>query len=196
MLEATLDLKRSYGVEAAEVEHVRCDIFQAGYDFAGGGSYGPKDHPWIKEEGDYNLKYLISAALLDGQVGPGQLDAARIQAPDAQAMVTRVEVRPDEQFTSRFPKELCARITVYTKDRRVLVKEHIGYEGGMDNPMSWDRVVEKFHWLSEAYADKGLRNRLIQAVERLDRIAIWDLMLLLAQIRPTAVFTKTHRGIQ
>jgi 2-methylcitrate dehydratase len=63
VLEATLDLKRSYRVEAAEVEHVRCDIFQAGYDFAGAGSYGSKDHPWIKEQGDYNLKYLISAAL-------------------------------------------------------------------------------------------------------------------------------------
>jgi hypothetical protein len=52
-------------------------------------------------------------------------------------MVGRVEVRPDEQFTARFLKELCARITVYTKDQRVLMKEHIGYEGGIDNPMSW-----------------------------------------------------------
>src|SRR5580692_7216855 len=32
VLEATLDLKRSYGLGAAEVEHVRCDIFQAGFD--------------------------------------------------------------------------------------------------------------------------------------------------------------------
>src|ERR1700692_1149467 len=79
VLEATLDLKRSYGVVAAEVEYVRCDIFQAGFDFAGGGNYGPKYHPRTKEQGDYNLKYLISAALLDGQVGPAQL--ARIQAP-------------------------------------------------------------------------------------------------------------------
>ena len=196
VLEATLDLKRSYGVEAAEVDRVRCDIFQAGYEFAGGGSYGPKDDPWIKEQGDYNLKYLISAALLDGQVGPSQLEAARIQAPDAQAMVARVEVRPDEQFTARFPKELCARITVYTKDQRVLVKEHIGYEGGIDNPMSWDRVVEKFHWLSEGFADENLRSRLIQAVQQLDSRPISYLMLLLAEVRPTAAFPKTHRGIQ
>jgi len=196
VLEATLDLKRSYGVEAAEVEHVRCDIFQAGYDFAGGGSYGPKDHPWIKEQGDYNLKYLISAALLDGQVGPAQLETARIQAPDAQAMVARVEVRPDEQLTARFPKELCARITVFTRDRRVLVKEHIVYEGGIDTPMSWDRVVEKFHWLSEAFADESLRNRLIQAVQQLDAQPISDLVNLLAQVRPSAVFPKTLPGIQ
>ena len=196
VLEATLDLKRSYGLVAVDVEHVRCDIFRAGYDLAGGGNYGSKDHPWTKEQGDYNLKYLISAALLDGQVGPTQLDAVRIQAPDAQAMVARVEVRPDEQLTARFPKELAARITVRTKDQRVLVKEHLGYEGGLDQPMSWDRVVEKFHWLSEAFAEEDLRNRLIQAVQQLDLRPTSDLMDLLAQVRPTAVFPSTHPGIQ
>jgi len=74
VLEATLDLKRSYDISASDVERVRCDIFKAGFDFAGGGIYGPKDHVWLKEQGDYNLKYLISAALLDGEVGPAQLD--------------------------------------------------------------------------------------------------------------------------
>ena len=175
---------------------MRCDIFQAGFDLAGGGNYGPKDHPWTKEQGDYNLKYVISAALLDGQVGPAQLEAARIQAPDAQAMVARVEVRPDEQFTARFPQELCARVTVRTKDQRVLKKEHIGYEGGLDNPMSWDRVVEKFHWLSEGFADDDLRDRLIETVQQLDTRPVSDLMNLLAQVRSTAVFPKTHPGIQ
>jgi len=62
--------------------------------FAGGGSFGPKDHPEIKEQGDYNLKYLVAAALLDDQVGPAQLEELRIQAPDAQALLARVEVHP------------------------------------------------------------------------------------------------------
>jgi 2-methylcitrate dehydratase len=192
VLEATLDLKRSYNLAAADIDHVLCDIFQAGYDLAGGGSYGPKDRPRTKEQGDYNLKYLIAAALLDGQVGPSQLDAARIQAPDAQAMIARVEVRPDEQLTARFPQELCARVTVRTKDQRVMMKEHVGYEGGLDKPMSWDRVVEKFHWLSEASADEDLRQRLVQAVQHLDLRPISELTDLLAQVRSTAAFPRTR----
>jgi len=195
VIEAALDVKRGNSLTATDVEHVRCDIFQAGYDFAGGGTYGSKDHPWMKEQGDYNLKYLISAALLDDQVGPAQLTTERVRAADAQAMVTRVEVRPDAQFTARFPQELCARITVHTKDGRVLVKEHLGYEGGFDNPMSWDRTVEKFHWLSEAFADDDLRGKLIHAVQQLDSRPISDLMDLLAQVRPSAVFPKTRAGI-
>jgi 2-methylcitrate dehydratase len=196
VLEATLDLRRSYNLDSANVERVRCDIFQAGYDFAGGGNYGSKDHPWTKEQGDYNLKYLISAALLDGEVGPMQLESTRIQKPDVQAMIARVEVRPDENLTARFPQELCARITVQTKDQRTLVKEHIGYEGGIDNPMSWDRVVEKFHWLSEQFADASLRDELIHAVQELDAKPISALLDLLGMVRPTATFRKMHHGIQ
>jgi 2-methylcitrate dehydratase len=111
-------------------------------------------------------------------------------------MVARVEVRPDEKLTARFPQELCARITVQTKDQRTLVKEHIGYEGGIDNPMSWDRVVEKFHWLSEQFADASLRDELIHAVQELDAKPISALLDLLGMVRPTATFRKTHHGIQ
>ncbi len=196
LLEAVLDLRRSYQLASTDVESVRCDIFQAAYDFAGGGSYGPKDHPWTKEQGDYNLKYLVSAALLDGQVGPRQLEAERIHAPDAQAMVARVEIRPDPKFTARFPKELAARVTVRTNDQRILVKEHLGYEGGIDNPLSWERVVQKFHWLTEPFADPTLRGKIITAVEQLDTSPISDLMSLLAQVQSTATFPKTHSGIQ
>lgn len=82
-------------------------------------------------------------------------------------MVARVEVRPDEEFTARFPNELCAHHRLRQGPAGSGGGAH-WLLGGIDNPMSWDRVVEKFHWLSEAFADKDLRSRLIQAVQQLD----------------------------
>jgi 2-methylcitrate dehydratase len=196
VLEAVLDLRRRNSLTAADVKDVRCDVFQGAFDFAGGGGFGAKDHPQVKEQGDYNLKYLIAAALLDDQLGPAQLEEARIQAPDAQVLLRRVEIRPDERFSARYPHELSARVTIRTKGQHVFVKEQNGYEGGLTNPMSWERTVEKFHWLTEAFADEELRSRLIAAVEQLDKSGISDLTDLLAQVRPTAVFPATHPGIQ
>ena len=196
VLEAVLDLKRRNGITAADVENVHCDVFQGAFEFAGGGGFGSKDHPQFKEQGDYNLKYLIAAALLDDQLGPAQLEAARIQAQDAQALLARVEIRPDERFSARYPHELGARVAIGTKDERVFVKEQNGYEGGLTNPMSWERTVEKFHWLAEAFADEDLRSRLIGAVEHLDTSRLSDLTDLLAQVRPTAVYPTAHPGIQ
>ena len=54
--------------------------------------------------------------------------------------------------------------------------------------MSWDRTVEKFQWLSEAFASEDLRSRLIQAVQQLDTTALSDLMDLLAQFDPPRSF--------
>lgn len=196
VLEAVLDLKRRNKLTAADVENVRCDVFQGAYEFAGGGGFGSKDHPRMKEQGDYNLKYLIAAALLDDQLGPAQLENARIQAPDAQALLMRVEIRTDEQFSARYPDELSARVTIRTRDQRVFVKEQNGYEGGLTNPMSWERTVEKFHWLTEGFADEKLRGEVIGVVERLETSELADLTDLLAQVQPTATFPTIHPGIQ
>jgi 2-methylcitrate dehydratase len=196
VLEAVLDLKRRNRLAADEIEYVRCNVFRPAFEFAGGGSFGPKDNPKVKEQGDYNLKYLVAAALLDDQVGPAQVEDVRIQAPDAQALLARVEVYPDERFSARYPQELSAAITIRTKDGRAFMKEQNGYEGGLSKPMSWGRTVQKFHWLSEAFADEDLRNRLIEVVQQLDARPISDLTDLLAEVRSSAVFPRTHPGIQ
>jgi 2-methylcitrate dehydratase len=81
-------------------------------------------------------------------------------------------------------RNLNPAIRFRTKDQRVFVKEQHGYEGGLNNPMSWDRTVEKFHWLSEAFADEDLRKRLIQVVQQLDARPISDLMDLLTRPGP------------
>jgi hypothetical protein len=40
-------------------------------------------------------------------------------------------------------------------------REQSDYEGGLGNPLSWEREVEKFNWLSEPFADAALRNDII-----------------------------------
>jgi 2-methylcitrate dehydratase len=196
VLEAVLKLKRENGLTAEDVAAVRCDIFQSGFDIAGGGAFGSKDRPQTKEQADYNLKYLIAAALLDDEVGPAQLEQSRIQAADAQALLSRVEIRPDDAFTAKYPHELNTRIAVTTKDGRTFDREHLGYEGGLSSPLSWERVVEKFNWLSEPFADAALRNNIVEAVMKIDQRPIADLMGLLGKVNPKAVHPAFDPGIQ
>jgi 2-methylcitrate dehydratase len=196
VLEAVLKLKRDNGLTAENVEAVRCDIFQSGFDIAGGGAFGPKDRPQTKEQADYNLKYLIAAALLDDEVGPAQLEQSRVQAADAQALLSRVEIRPDDAFTAKYPKELNTRIAIKTKDGRTFDREQVGYEGGLGIPLSWERAVEKFNWLSEPFADAELRHNIIEAVTKIDQRPIADLMGLLGKVKPTAAYSASHPGIQ
>jgi len=82
------------------------------------------------------------------------------------------------------------------KDERQFVQQKLGFEGSLANPMSWERVVEKFHWLSEAHADAELRERIITAVQELDRRPLSHLMGLLAAVKPVATYPAKHPGIQ
>ncbi len=196
VLEATLDLKRNHAIRSEDIEAVTCDIFQMGYDIAGGGSFGSKDAPQTKEQADYNLKYLIAAALLDDVVGPEQLEPERIRADDAQALLERVTVRPDEAFSAQYPEALNTRVSIRLKDGKVLSKEHVGFEGGFDNPLTVERTIEKFHWLSEPYAPQSLRDEIVELVMDLQNHSIGELMGLMTQVSPTKQFAVTHRGIQ
>jgi 2-methylcitrate dehydratase len=82
------------------------------------------------------------------------------------------------------------------KDERQFVQEKLGFEGSLANPMSWERFVEKFHWLSEAHADAELRERIITAVQELDSRPLSHLMGLLAAVKPVATYPAKHPGIQ
>jgi 2-methylcitrate dehydratase len=196
VLEAVLDLKRRHELTVTDIVSITCEISQSGFDIAGGGSFGPKDHPTTKEQADYNLKYLIAAALLDDQVGPAQLEDARINARDAQALLARIEIRPNPEFTRNYPEHLDCQITIHTRDGREFAKTQRGYEGGIEHPLTWARTVEKFHWLAEPFADARLRGAIIAAVESLDRQPLSKLLVLLGQATPRAVFPTTRHGIQ
>jgi 2-methylcitrate dehydratase len=196
VLEAVLKLKRDNALQANDIRAVKCDIFQTGYDIAGGGGFGPKDNPRTKEQADYNLKYLIAAAILDDQVGPEQLEPERVRAADAHELLAKVEIRPDDAFTAKYPHELNTRISITTLDGREIELEQVGYEGGLNSPLTWERTVEKFNWLSEQHADAGLRGRIVDAVSRLDQIQLSDLMPLLAEVSQRTRYPKTHPGIQ
>jgi len=185
-LEAVLELKRESGFAAAEVARIEIEIFDVAYHIIGGGEEGDKTVVQTKEEADHSLPYLVAVALLDDQVMPEQYEPARIQAPDVQALLRKVSVRPAEGFSRRFPDEMPCRLSVTLRDGRVLVQEPKDYEGFHTRPMRWDTVVQKFERLSSAHAEASLRREIIGAVANLETIQVLDLARLLAQVRAAA----------
>ncbi len=186
IIDATLVLRDENQLSGTEIAHVTLEVFEAAYDFAGGGRYGDKDHPHTKEQADYNLKYLAAVALLDGQVGPEQLETTRVRRDDVQNLLHRVTVVATADLTAAYPGKTSTRVRIETLDGRTVEREQSDFEGSPTRPLSWDRVVEKFHWLAEPFADDTLRADIIGAVEALDEIAISELTERLGAVSSTA----------
>ncbi|MFF3916478.1 hypothetical protein ACFYZB_23915 [Streptomyces sp. NPDC001852] len=195
MIETALELAREHGVEHRDVAGVRLEVFQTAYDIAGGGTFGDKTEPRTKEQADYNLKYLTAAALIDGEVGPHQLKEDRIRGEDVQDLLRRVEVRADDVLTAGYPDTTRVRVHIDLRDGSRLSREQSDFEGARTRPLSWQREVEKFHWLSEPYADPALREDIVSLVEELDAHPTAELTALLARVGPAPLRPRSRRFV-
>ncbi len=194
VIDAVLAVCSEYQLGADDVDTITVDVFQGAFDFAGGGLYGPKDNAHTKEQADYNLKYLSAVAVVDGSVGPAQLETERVRRPDVQQMMQRVTVRAADDLTAAYPQRTAVRIHLSTRDGRSFDREQDDFEGSPTRPLSWDRVVEKFHWLAEPFSDHALRDDIIAAVDTLDQITVRELTSLLGKVSQTPLRERTrHR---
>jgi 2-methylcitrate dehydratase len=192
-IETVLTLAGEHGIRHGDIASVEVEVFQTAYEIAGGGSFGSKDAPATKEQADYNLKYLLAAALIDGQVGPEQLQTERIHRSDVRELLNRISVRPDAALTARYPASTPVRITMKLRNGRQVSREQDDFEGARGRPFTWDRTVEKLHWLAEQYADDGLRGAIVDTVGHLDEAPVSALTGLLAKVSPERRPTNEER---
>src|SRR6201998_1060092 len=111
-----VELGRQSTIDPTKVVSIEADVFQLAYDFAGGGLYGVDKVIRIKEQADHSLPYLLAVALLDGNVMPAQFDPERIIMPDVQALLKKVSVRPNHEYTELYPRRMPAKIIVRMQD--------------------------------------------------------------------------------
>ncbi|MDR7435034.1 MAG: MmgE/PrpD family protein [Armatimonadota bacterium] len=187
-LEGILELKQERGFAASDIQQIEIEIFDVAYHIIGGGEEGDKTIVRTKEEADHSLHYMVAVAILDGQVMPEQYAPGRILQEDVQSLLRRVVVRPNEEFSRRFPGEMPCRIAVHLTDGRVLTKEKKDYEGFFTNPMRWETVVNKFRKLSAPFADESLQAEIIDAIANLEAIQVSELTRLLEKVR-----VSTHK---
>lgn len=182
-IEGALELKAEHGFAADEIDSLDIEIFDVAYHIIGGGEEGDKTVVRTKEEADHSLHYMVSAALLDGQVLPAQYRPERIEREDIQGLLRKIRVKPSKEYTRRFPEEMACRLLVQLKDGRLLEKEKKDYEGFHTRPTTWETAGEKFEKLVEPYADAALRREIVAAVKDLEKIRVAELMELLAKVK-------------
>ena len=181
-----VELVEQNKIDPAKVVSIEAEVFQLAYDFAGGGLYGTDKVIQTKEQADHSLPYLLAVALLDGDVQPAQFKPDRIVKPDVQALLKKVSVRPNHEYTEEYPAKMPAKITVRLQDGKVIEHEVQDYPGLASRPFTWEDSVEKFDRLMVGRADKGLSEEIKDAVRSLESIQVRDLMLLLGRVRAAA----------
>ena len=174
-------LRDRYGLKGGEVARVDVTVAEGAYAVLGGGKYGPKDECRIKEQADHNLKYLVAVALLDGEVYPAQFAPERINAPDVQGLLRKVQVHPSAAFTRRIPDAMPVAMKIALANGRTLDGEANDYGGFHTRPMGWDAVRAKFDRVTAGVVDRVFADEVEAAVRGVEGVTARHLAALLGR---------------
>jgi 2-methylcitrate dehydratase len=105
----------------------------------------PKWDPQNRETADHSLPYLVSRALLDGEVYLDSFTSEKIHDPAVRALMEKIIVRPNLNWSGNAP----ARITIRTKAGAEKSWDSIGGvrnapPGAIDTPMTDEEIYAKF----------------------------------------------------
>jgi 2-methylcitrate dehydratase len=178
-----VELTRQKKLDPNRIVSIEGEVFQLAFDFAGGGLYGVDKVIRTKEQADHSLPYLLSVALIDGEVTPAQFQPDRIVKPDVQALLKKVSIRPNDEFTAQYPRKMPAKIIIGLQDGTVTEHQVQDYPGLASHPFTWEESVKKFDTLAADRVDAGLSREIKDAVLSLESIQVRDLVNLLSYAR-------------
>ena len=177
-IQAALELRKDLG-GGEGFRSMTIDIADVGADLSA--DTGDKWDPGTRETADHSLPYIVVSALLDGEVTRGTFDMERIRDPERLALLKRVTVRRDPEFSRRYPEALSVRVSMETEAGEVLTRQVDYPLGHCNNPMSDAQVEEKFRRLSAGRVPDTQVDELLRRLWSLEREQdIGDLLALLA----------------
>ncbi|OGB77466.1 MAG: 2-methylcitrate dehydratase [Burkholderiales bacterium RIFCSPLOWO2_12_FULL_67_210] len=118
-----------------------------------------KRRPANVYESQFSIHHLVAVALLRGQLGLAELDAANLADPQIQALADRIEHLADSD--ADYPTFFSGELRVRTRDGREFRRRESAHRGAPDRPITAADIEAKFmgNALPALPRDQALRLR-------------------------------------
>ena len=130
----TLALELRPQVATADIESILIHAYQMAASTAA--TEPEKWAPKTRETADHSIPYLVAVALHDGAVNSASFTNPRIQDPAIAALIAKIAIQENVEFTRRYPKELNCRIEVTDRSGGSYTAHTAYPKGHRSNPMS------------------------------------------------------------
>lgn len=118
-----------------------------------------------------NLYYGLAMIALDGAAFTAQFDEKRLADPRALDLIGRMSAYVDKEIEAMGPPfRHASRIRVTTRDGRRFEKLSLHRRGSPENPLSPGEIVAKFHAVVAPCMDKARADRIVEAVDGLEKM--------------------------
>ena len=163
--QATLELLGEHGFGAGDVKAVSVQTYTVANIATGKGV--PEGGSFVSAQ--FSIPYVVSACLLDGEMGPGQLTAERIGSDDIRRLADVVTVGIDDALNGMYPDKTPSRVSITLGDGRVLTRQVDVPKGDPRDPMEEDDIAGKVRRFGCA-EDPAHINAVIDMVLKLEEL--------------------------
>ena len=164
-IDAIREIRASHDLDAADVERVEVEsstatLLHVGFPYVPGSLTGAQ----------LNLPYAAAVVLQDGEAFIDQYTPGRIADAETVSLAGRVTVTATPDIDAQGPSGRHAvRVTVATRDGRILKAARQHAKGSDHDPLSRDEVVAKFHRLASTRLGTQGAEALFEEVMGLDQ---------------------------
>jgi 2-methylcitrate dehydratase PrpD len=117
----------------------------------------------------FSIPYVVSAALLDRELGPKQLTEERVADPVLLEFSKKVQVHCDDELNKVYPEKTSSRVELNLKGSRKLVKQIDIPKGDPRDPMTLDDLAEKVRVFA-AERDPAGRDKVVERTVDLEKV--------------------------
>lgn len=128
-------------------------------------------HPATRETADHSIPYCVAAALLDGGISAESFTEARIRDRRLTALIARMTMRENPDFSRVHPNEWPCRIELALRGGKRRTAEARYFKGHAQRPLSDEEIELKFRALAESVLGKKRADAVLEKAWRLEKLA-------------------------
>ena len=162
--DALLLVMREHGLRAEDLEQVSTHVHQGAIDVL-----GPVVDPATVHQSKFSMGTVLALAARFGQAGLAEFDA-HFRDAETQALRDRVRMELDAEVDAAYPKRWIGKVTVHTRDGRVLKGRVDEPKGDPGNTLSREEIDAKALRLA-AFSGGASEGEMQAALERLWHVA-------------------------
>jgi len=160
-IDAALALRREHGIDPARIERV--EIVFPRFEYVN------RPFPETGLDGKFSVQYATAVALLDGEVTVDSFTNERRFAPDVEALLPRVELIVDDAIPNDFDR-MHTVVSVRLRSGERYSRRMQELSGWIGYPLTRAERLKKFHSCARRVLDERAASRVVELVERLDRL--------------------------
>lgn len=131
-----------------------------------------KWRPGTRETADHSMPYTVAVALIHGAVEERHFNDACRRDEGILALTQRIKVKATDEADRRMPEAMLCRLKIITTAGQSCESTVEYHKGHWRNPMSESEIEAKFRPLAGKVLDAGKTDRLLSALQDLERLSI------------------------